>query len=210
MSTTHSHNPLGKGYSSQSSETAYLDPATDLDLCRRIKLGDEQAIAALYDRHSPLIYAVSCQVLHDPGVCEDPVQEVFLQLWLVPDAFDPKKGSLVTWLTIVSRRRAIDRLRKRKAEVDVADLIVPVHATQLADATLTQMTDKVNALLNEMPEKVRVTFELAYFQGMTHSEISERLGDPLGTTKSRIRRALNSIRHKLDSNPTNAEENGHG
>jgi RNA polymerase sigma-70 factor (ECF subfamily) len=206
MSTNPSHNPHGEGYPSQSGEAERQIPATDLDLWQRTKLGDEQAIADLYDRYSPLIYRVACHVLHDSGISEDVVQEVLLQLWRVPDAFDPAKGSLVTWLTLVSRRRAIDRLRQRKAEVDVAELIVPIHATQLADATLNQMTDKVNALLNDMPEKLRVTFEMAYFQGMTHTEISERLGDPLGTTKSRIRLALNFIRTRLDGNRTNTKE----
>jgi RNA polymerase sigma-70 factor (ECF subfamily) len=206
MSTIPSHNPFGEGYPSQSSATAHQGRATDIDLCRRIKLGDEQAIADLYDRYSQLTYAVACHILRDSAASEDIVQEVFLQLWRVPDAFDPAKGSLVTWLTIVSRRRAIDRLRQRKAEVDVAGLIIPVRATQLADATLNQMTDKVNALLNDMPEKLRAAFEMAYFQGMTHTEISERMGDPLGTTKSRIRLALNFIRNRLECNRTRAKE----
>lgn len=143
------------------------------------------------------------QVLNDSGTAEDVLQEVFLQLWRVPDAFEPEKGSLGAWLTVVSRRRAIDRLRKRKAEVDLDGVIVPINATQLADAARHQITDKVRALLANMPEKLRVTFELAYMQGLTHSEISERLGAPLGTTKSRIRQALDFIRKKLDCNRAN-------
>jgi len=122
-----------------------------------------------------------------------------LQLWQVPEAFDPAKGSLATWLTVVSRRRAVDQLRKRRGEIDVADVVVPTAARQLADVAQNQITDKVRLCLEGMPEKLRVTFELAYMQGLTHSEISERTGDPLGTTKSRIRLALNWIRKKLDN-----------
>jgi RNA polymerase sigma-70 factor (ECF subfamily) len=208
MSTNPSRNSFGEGYASQYRQMAQQPPVADSDLWRRFKLGDEQAIADLYDRYSSLVYGVAHRVLRDRGAAEDVLQEVFLQLWRVPDAFEPAKGSLGAWLTVVSRRRAIDLLRKRKAEVDVDNLIVPIKATQLADAALSQITDKVSAFLQDMPEKLRVTFELAYIQGLTHSEISERLGDPLGTTKSRIRLALNFIRKKLDCNRANTNGNG--
>jgi RNA polymerase sigma-70 factor (ECF subfamily) len=116
---------------------------------------------------------------------------------------------LAAWLTVVSRRRAIDRLRKRRAETDVADLVVSVEATQLADAALNQISHKVGALLADMPQKLRVAFELSFMQGLTHCEISERLGSPLGTIKSRIRQALDFIRKKLDGNRANTNGNGH-
>jgi RNA polymerase sigma-70 factor (ECF subfamily) len=171
----------------------------DSDLWERLKLRDEHAVTELYDRYSQLVFSVAHQVLRDPGTSEDVLQEVFLQLWQVPEAFDPAKGSLATWLTVVSRRRAVDQLRKRRGEIDVADVVVPTAARQLADVAQNQITDKVRLCLEGMPEKLRVTFELAYMQGLTHSEISERTGDPLGTTKSRIRLALNWIRKKLDN-----------
>ena len=180
----------------------------DSDLWRRFKSGDEQAAADLYDRYSRLIYSVAHQVLRDSGISEDVLQEVFLQLWRAPDTFDPAKGSLVTWLTVVSRRRAIDWLRQRKAEIDVDDVIVLVGPTQLADAALNQITAKVSVLLEGMPEKVRVTFELAYLQGLTYSEISKQLEEPLGTTKSRIRKALVLIRKQLDCDRAKANGNG--
>lgn len=209
MSTNASRNPFTDSDLSQHRQTARQLPVADSDLWRRFKLGDEQAITDLYDRYSQLIYSVAHQVLRDPGTSEDVLQEVFLQLWRVPDAFEPSKGSLATWLTVVSRRRAIDRLRKRKAEIDIDGVIVPTNATQLADAVHNQITDKVGALLEDMPGKLRVTFELAYVQGLTHSEISEQLGNPLGTTKSRIRQALDFIRKKLDCNRADAKGNRH-
>jgi RNA polymerase sigma-70 factor, ECF subfamily len=197
MSTNPSRDPLRE--SSQHSHTAQQLPVADSDLWGRLKLRDEHAVTELYDRYSQLVFSVAHQVLRDPGTSEDVLQEVFLQLWQVPEAFDPAKGSLATWLTVVSRRRAVDQLRKRRGEIDVADLVVPTSARQLTDAAQNQITDKVRMCLEGMPEKLRVTFELAYMQGLTHSEISERTGDPLGTTKSRIRLALNWIRKKLDN-----------
>jgi RNA polymerase sigma-70 factor (ECF subfamily) len=211
MSTNPSSESVRESYPSQRRQTAQLPLVADLDLWRRLKLGDEQAIADLYDRYSKLIYNVAYQVLRDPRASEDVLQEVLLQVWRAPYAFEPAKGSWRTWLIIVSRRRAIDRLRHRKAESDVDDLVLPVDATQLEDAALKQITDKVGALLEEMPEKLRVTFELAYLHGLTHAEISERLGTPLGTTKSRIRQALIFIRTKFNCKRpnTNAKGNGH-
>ena len=209
MSTNPSRDVSRESDLSQDLRTAQQLPVNDSDLWGRFKRGDEQAIMDLYDRYSQLVYSVAYHVLQDPGTSEDVLQEVFLQLWRVPDAFEPSKGSLGAWLTVVSRRRAIDRLRKRKAEIDVEDVIVPIKPTQLADAALNQITNKVSALLQDMPERLRITFELAYMEGLTHSEISERLGDPLGTTKSRIRQALDFIRKKLDCNRTNTDGNGH-
>jgi RNA polymerase sigma-70 factor (ECF subfamily) len=179
----------------------------DSDLWLQIKLYDEQAITELYDRYSQLIFRVADQVLHDPAASEDILQEVFLQLWRVPDTFDPTKGSLPGWLTVVSRRRAIDRLRQRRGELDVDNVVVSTNARQLTDATLNQISDKVRALLDGMPKELRLPFELAYTQGLTHSEISEQTGDPLGTTKSRIRLALNLIRKKLDCKHSNGNGN---
>ena len=207
MSTNLSSNTLNESYPSQSLNPQ--PPPLDSDLWGRLKLGDERAVADLYDRYAHLIYNVAHQVLRDHATSEDVLQEVFFQLWRVPDAFDPAKGSLKAWLTVVSRRRAIDRLRGRKAEMDVADLVVSVDAKQLVDASLEQIASKVRVVLSDMPPKSRFTFELAYMHGLTHTEISERLGEPLGTTKSRIRQALTFIRKRLGCNQANASSDGH-
>jgi RNA polymerase sigma-70 factor (ECF subfamily) len=209
MSTNPSRDPSSEGRLSQHPKTVQPLSVADSDLWRQLTLGDEQAIKELYDRYSQMLFRIVNQLLHDPGTSEDVLQEIFLQLWRVPGAFDPTKGSLATWLTVVSRRRAIDRLRERKCELDVANVVVPINAKQLADAALNQITDKVRLVLEDMPEKLRVPFELAYAQGLTHREISEQTGDPLGTTKSRIRMAMNLIRKKLDCHRANANGNGH-
>jgi RNA polymerase sigma-70 factor, ECF subfamily len=209
MSTNPSPDPSKESELSRYGETAHRLPVADSDLWRQLKLSDEQAITELYDRYSQLIFRVANQVLRDPGTSEDVTQEVFLHLWRVPDAFDPAKGSLAAWLTIVSRRRAIDRLRQRKGEIDVTSVVLPINAKQLADAALSQMHHKVRLILEGMPEKLRIPFELAYTHGLTHSEISERTGDPLGTIKSRIRQALSLIREKLDCTGANGNGVGH-
>jgi RNA polymerase sigma-70 factor (ECF subfamily) len=207
MSTNLSSNALNESSPSHSLNQPPLD--MDSDLWRRLKLGDERAVAALYDRYARLIYNVAHQVLRDHTTSEDVLQEVFFQLWRVPDAFDPAKGSLRAWVTVVSRRRAIDRLRGRKAEMDVAELTVSVDARQLLEAAVKQIASKVRVVLADMPLKSRVTFELAYMHGLTHTEISQRLGEPLGTTKSRIRQALAFIRKRLECTDANAGSNGH-
>jgi RNA polymerase sigma-70 factor, ECF subfamily len=209
MSSNPSLDPLREGEPSQDGQGMRPSAVADSDLWQKIKHCDEQAIAEIYDRYSRLVFRVVDRVLHDPAASEDVLQEVFLQLWRVPDAFDPRKGSLAGWLTVVSRRRAIDRLRERRGELDVANVVVAINARQLADAVRNQITDKVRVLLEEMPEELRVPFELAYTQGLTHSEISAQTGDPLGTTKSRIRLALSLIRKKLDCNCTSGNGNGH-
>lgn len=183
--------------------------AADLNLWQNLRLDDEKAITELYDRYSQLLFRVANRVLQDAGASEDVVQEVFLQLWRVPDAFDPAKGSLETWLTVVARRRAIDRLRTRKEELDVANVVIPIKAKQLADVAVNQIAERVRTLLEDMPAKLRIPFELAYAKGLTHIEISQKTGDPLGTTKSRIRLALSFIRKKLNGNRAKVDGNGH-
>lgn len=184
-------------------------PVVDLDLWQRLKLHDESAMGELYDRYSKLVFRVAHQVLRDPGTSDDVLQDVFLQLWRVPEAFDPAKGSLATWLTVVSRRRAIDWLRRRKGEVGIADLVIPINAKQLADAAMKQITNRVGVFLQEMPEELRLLFVLAYIHGLTHTEISERTGYPLGTTKTRIRLAMSLIRKKLDRDRSGGNGNDH-
>lgn len=176
MSTNLPSNFVPESEPSQHRDIAPSPPLDDSDLWRRFKLGDEQAAAELYDRYSRLIYNVARQVLHDHATSEDILQDVLFQLWRVPDTFDPTKGSLRAWLTVVSRRRAIDFLRARKKEIDVSDLVLSISATQLAGAVLEDIANKVSELLADLPEKSRITFQLAYVHGLTHTEISELLG----------------------------------
>src|SRR6202142_1667839 len=100
------------------------DAADEMRLVARIRAGDEQAMSELYGRYSKVVYAVALRVLQDAAGAEDVLQDVFLQLWRNPDAFDASRGSLAAWLAVISRHRSIDRLRKRRPETDIEDCVI--------------------------------------------------------------------------------------
>ncbi len=159
-----------------------------------MKSGDQRAMAELYDRYSPVVYAVALRVLGDTMAAEDVLQEVFLQLWRNPGAFDAARGSLGAWLAVISRNRAIDALRKRKPETDIEDVVVSVAPDLASEADRSRAAEKVRGLLGAMPQSQRKALEMAYFQGLSHSEIANKTGEPLGTIKTRIRAGLITLR----------------
>lgn len=166
----------------------------DLTTVTAMKSGDQSALAELYDRYSAVVYAVALRVLGDTGAAEDILQEVFLQLWRNPSAFDAARGSLGPWLAVISRNRAIDSLRKRKPETDIEDVILSVAPDLAADADRSRTAQKVRDVLVTMPSPQRSALEMAYFEGMSHSEIADKTGEPLGTIKTRIRAGLMALR----------------
>jgi RNA polymerase sigma-70 factor (ECF subfamily) len=151
-------------------------------------------MAALYDRYSSVVYAVALRVLGDTGNAEDVLQEVFMQLWRNPNSFDASRGNLAPWLAVITRNRAIDQLRKRRPESDIEDIIVSVEPDLASDAARSRAMDKVRGILGSMPAAQRDALEMAYFEGLSHTEISEKTGEPLGTIKTRIRAGLMSLR----------------
>jgi RNA polymerase sigma-70 factor, ECF subfamily len=159
-----------------------------------MKSGDQSALAELYDRYSSVVYAVALRVLGDTGAAEDILQEVFLQLWRNPGAFDSARGSLGAWLAVITRNRAIDSLRRRKPETHIEDVIVSVAPDLAAAADRSRAAEKVRGVLGSMPTAQRSALEMAYFEGMSHSEIATKTGEPLGTIKTRIRVGLMSLR----------------
>ena len=159
-----------------------------------VKSGDQQAMAELYDRYSPVVYAVALRVLGDPGRAEDVLQEVFLQLWRNPAAFDSARGSLGAWLAVITRNRAIDGLRRRKPETDIEDVMVSVAPDLASEADRSRAAQKVRSVLGAMPGAQRSALEMAYFEGLSHSEIATKTGEPLGTIKTRIRAGLIALR----------------
>jgi RNA polymerase sigma-70 factor (ECF subfamily) len=162
-------------------------------LVSAIRSGDEQAMAQLYERYSPIVYSVALRVLGDTGAAEDILQDVFIQLWRRPDSFDASRGSLPAWLAVITRNRAIDSLRKRRPETDIADVIVSVQP-DLAGAEWSRALEKIRGVLGSMPPPQRSALEMAYFEGLSHTEIAERTGEPLGTIKTRIRSGLLTLR----------------
>jgi RNA polymerase sigma-70 factor (ECF subfamily) len=168
--------------------------SSDLATVTAVKARDQGAMAQLYDRYSSIVYAVALRVLGDTGAAEDVLQEVFLQLWRNPGAFDSARGSLAAWLAVITRNRAIDALRKRKTETDIEGVIVSVAPDLASDADRTRVAAKIRGLLSAMPVPQRSALEMAYFEGLTHSEIADKTGEPLGTIKTRIRAGLLALR----------------
>lgn len=151
-------------------------------------------MAALYDRYSSLVYSVALRVLGDTGAAEDALQDVFMQLWRNPGAFDSTRGSLGAWLAVISRNRAIDALRKRRPENDLEDVVISVEPDMAGEADRSRLAEKVRELLGTMPALQRAALGMAYFEGLTHTEIAAKTGEPLGTIKTRIRTGLIALR----------------
>jgi len=173
------------------------DAGEDMRLVARIRAGDQQAMSELYDRYSRVVYAVALRVLQDTAAAEDVLQDIFLQLWRNPDAFDASRGSLAAWLSVIARHRSIDRLRKRRPEVDIEECVVAGGPDLRNETERALVIEKIRGALSQMDPNQRYALELAYFQGLTHSEIAEKTGEPLGTIKTRIRSALQQLRAKF-------------
>ena len=159
-----------------------------------MRTGNDGALALLYDRYSSLVYSVALRVLADTGAAEDILQEVFMQLWRNPGVFDSSRGNLGAWLSVIARNRAIDGLRKRRPEADIADVVVSVEPDLASEADRSRAMQKVRGVLAEMSAPQRRALEMAYFEGLTHSEIDAKTGEPLGTIKTRIRAGLLALR----------------
>jgi RNA polymerase sigma-70 factor (ECF subfamily) len=174
-----------------------LGPFRDARLVSAIRSGSEQAMGQLYDLYSSLVYSVALRVLGDTGAAEDVLQEVFMQLWRSPEAFDSSRGSLPAWLSVIARNRAIDSLRRRRPETDWSDVVLSVDPDLTGDTERRRVIEKVRDILNGMPAAQRSALEMAFFEGLTHAEIAEKIGDPLGTVKTRIRSGLLALRQAL-------------
>jgi len=172
--------------------------------------GDGTALAALYDRHARGVYSIALRVVGDEADAEDVVQEVFAQVWRQAGRYDQRRGTVAAWLLTMARTRAIDRLRARRARPDSspasADDVWATRAAPAADPAdaLTAEHDarRVRDALHELPMLQRLAIELAYFEGLTQSQIAERLGEPLGTVKTRIRLGLLKLRDALSGSGT--------
>jgi len=169
----------------------------DLTLVTAIRAGDQGAMAVLYDRYSSIVYSVALRVLQDTAAAEDVLQDIFMQLWRNPGAFDASRGNMAAWLAVIARHRAIDALRRRKPEEDFEDVIVSVEPDLASDADRARAMAKVRTAFEWMAPPQRSALEMAYFEGLTHAEIAQKTGEPLGTIKTRIRTGLLSLRKVL-------------
>jgi RNA polymerase sigma-70 factor (ECF subfamily) len=175
--------------------------AEEAALLARIREQDEAAIEALYERYSGPLYSLAYQVTGGDRYAQDVVQEVFVAVWKNAGRFDPARGSLSSWLFALARHKAIDLVRK-EANVRRHTAEVDLELEEAADdvdqeAWLRVRRDAVRAAMAELPTAQRTALELAFFGGLTHVEVSEALGIPLGTAKTRIRTALLRLRDIL-------------
>ena len=192
------HAPYSERKRSVSSADAKV-VSPDLALVSAIRAGDASAMASLYDRYSSVVYAVALRMLGDTGAAEDIQQEVFMQLWRNPSAFDASRGNLGAWLAVITRNRAIDALRKRRPETDPEDVVLSVVPDMAGEADRSRVAEKVRGVLSGMPAAQRSALEMAYYQGMTHTEIASKTGEPLGTIKTRIRAGLIALRKAFEA-----------
>jgi RNA polymerase sigma-70 factor (ECF subfamily) len=170
-------------------------------LLQQVATGDTAALAALYDRYSSLAFGLAVRILRDPQTAEEVVQDAFLSVWRRAASYRPERGEVRAWLLSVVHNRAIDRIRGRQArgtEVDLAD------APELADradvwneAWSGLEREAIVAAMNDLPDDQRRAIELAFFGGLTHVEVAEKVGEPLGTVKGRIRLGLLKLRTVL-------------
>ncbi|MBK9036873.1 MAG: sigma-70 family RNA polymerase sigma factor [Myxococcales bacterium] len=183
---------------------AWIASLFDVDpsLIERIAAGDAAALRQLYDRLGPRVRAVAAKVLGNPSDADDVVQETFVEIWHRARGFDPARGSLVSWVTMLAHRRAIDRLRRRgtrpTAAVAGADVELSSASSPHEDAAQRQARDRIAQALTALPDDQRQAIELMYFQGMSQSEAADHLGAALGTFKSRVRAAMTRLGTLLD------------
>ena len=166
------------------------------DLIRRMAEGDADACGRFYDRYARLAYPLILRIVQEPADAADVLQEVFWEAWQAAASYDPARGSPEAWIVMRARTRAIDRVRavRRRGETFVApvDEALAADRRDLAEA-VADRTD-VAGVLERLPEHQREVIELAYFGGLTQTEIAERIKQPLGTVKTRMRTGLSRLR----------------
>jgi len=175
---------------------------TDGDLLVRLQKRDPQALAELYDRYGKMVYGLILRVVSDTGTAEDLVQETFLRVWNRAQGFDSERGAVGPWLMAVARNRAIDYLRSQGRRIQSSVEFNETEHPSLFANLQTEMLQfdvikRMKTALERLDGKQRKAIELAYFEGMSQTEIAERMGQPLGTVKTWVRRALRQLREEL-------------
>ncbi len=179
--------------------------AEDLECLQRLASGDQAAAAGLYDRHARPVYSLILRIVGDETESEDVLQDVFAQAFRQAARYDASRGPVAAWLLMMARSRSIDRLRARRArpEAQTSDAghamdEMPGSVPDAASAMLDEEQARiVQRALRALPLIQRVAIELAYYDGLSHREIAERLEQPLGTVKTRIRLGLLKLRDAL-------------
>lgn len=182
-----------------------LQPVASADwaaLLRRIADGDQSAVAELYDATSNVVFSLALRVLGERASAEDVVIEVYAQVWSQAHAYDPQRGTPLSWLLTLTRSRAIDLLRARQRvratePLDAASQALDGAPGPEENSSVTERRRVVSQALASLHEEQRQVIELAYFADLSHAEIAAKLGQPLGTVKTRIRTGLLRLRQLL-------------
>ncbi|HLO00308.1 MAG TPA: sigma-70 family RNA polymerase sigma factor [Pyrinomonadaceae bacterium] len=176
-------------------------PASDVELLYAVARGDEAALARLYDAYRTILFGLLMRILNSREEAEDVLQEVFIQVWRRAKDFDEKRGRPFTWLVTLARSRAIDRLRllgaRQRLVAGAAQAQTEAVSDALSDTIRGAQREIVRSALAELPEEQRQTLVLAYFDGLTQSEIATKLNAPLGTIKTRMRAGMIKLRSVL-------------
>jgi RNA polymerase sigma-70 factor (ECF subfamily) len=178
--------------------------ATDGRIVGRMAAGDQDALGELYDRYARLLYSLALRIVGERAEAEDVLQEAFAQAWRQASRFEAGRGTVAGWLVTVTRSRALDRLRQRRArpeagadsDFDRRNIADPALAVDLQLVTAEQ-AQRVRRALAALSDDQRVPLELAYYEGLSQSEIAAQLGVPLGTIKTRMRQTLRKLRDAL-------------
>jgi RNA polymerase sigma-70 factor (ECF subfamily) len=176
------------------------EPAADDVLLRQIRRGDEAALATLYDRYAGFVFAVALRIVGDRDLAEEILQDTFLRCWHGIETYQPERGRVAGWLAGIARHRAIDLLRGRQHQARLRERDTLSEAAQRPAPETTDLMllrEAVNAALAELTTGERHVLELAYYGGLTQTEIARQVGQPLGTVKTRTRAALDRLRTTL-------------
>jgi RNA polymerase sigma-70 factor (ECF subfamily) len=181
-----------------------FDPIDELRLVERLRARDQGALDTLYERYSKVVYAIALRIIGQPADAEDVVVDSFWQVWQQAESYDSTRGQLRTWIVTIARSRALDRLRAMRRsplagaeEVNVAGREMAADDDPEQSAWLSQQSAIVRGALAALPREQRQALELAYYHGLSQSEVAERLGEPLGTIKTRMRLGMMKLREQL-------------
>lgn len=168
-------------------------------LAERIAAGDAAALRSAYDEHAGRVLALALRILRSKEEAEDVVQDTFLEVWRRAGDYDASRGELASWIMSMARSRSIDRVRRAKVRTRFAQGNEPVAPleTPADEAATREDGGKVRSVMQTLPVEQRLALELAYFDGLTQQQISERTGTPLGTVKTRLRLALEKMSAQL-------------
>ena len=178
--------------------SATRDTTSDWSLLERIVEKDEEALAALYDRYSRLIFSEAKRILHRTGEAEEILQDMFYQVWETAERFDAERGSLAGWLLVATRNRAIAKLRKKNWMTEGLDENGVAFRTDIeSHADQNSMIERVRGVLENLPKSLRAMLELAYFEGVSCPEIAAKTGAPLETVKAQIQSGMEELNKVL-------------